>query len=186
MVQSMNEIFAQHGLFYWCSSAGDIRMPGDGQRYIVHHPEDLPPAVRQLYEAYQTEAGECMRHVVTYNGNPGMCLMALYDKSYYNDICDDHGITNKTCAQEAILLDVGFQLLIQQAERMSKDPVFEGCTCLVGNKTDPDGHELGLFIPAKMAKNIDTIEKEFCQYLYPESEKELIVKTMSFLRPDNG
>lgn len=186
MVQSINEIFAQHGLFYWCSSAGDIRMPGDGKRYIVHHPEELPPAIRQLYEAYQTEAGECMRHVVTYNGFHGMFLAALYDKSYYIDICNDHGIKDLTCARETILMDVALQLLYRQAEIMDEDPAFDGCTCFVGNNTDPDGHELGLFIPAKLAKNIDTIEKDFCRYLYPESEKELIAKAMSFLRPDNG
>lgn len=186
MVQSLNDVFAQQGFYYWCNSAGDIRMPGDGKRFIVHHPEDLPSAIRSLYEAYQTEAGECMRHVVTYNGFPGMFLVALYDKSYYLDTCDDHGIKNLTHAQEAILMDVALQLLYRQAEIMDEDPAFDGCTCFVGNNTDPDGHELGLFIPAKLAKNIDTIEKDFCRYLYPESEKKLIVKTMSFLRSDKG
>lgn len=184
MVKSLNDVYKHQELFFWCNSTGDIRMPGDGEHYVVHKPTDLPPAVRQLYEAYQTETGECMRHVVSYAGAPGMLLAALYDKSYYRDICDDNGIKDLTTAQETILMDVAYQLLSRRANEMMQDPVFAGCTCFVGYNTDPDGHELGLFVPLSVVEGIDNIDKHFCQCLYPEADKTLIAQAMRFAAPE--
>ena len=111
-MKSLNEAYENKELFYWCSSAGDIMMPGDGKRFIMHKPKELPEAYRQLYDQYQSEAGEGRRHVVSYQGQPGMLLAALYDKSYFHDICQERaGIPDRefTPSLDQFLMEMSFE-----------------------------------------------------------------------------
>lgn len=183
-MKSLNEAYENKELFYWCSSAGDIMMPSDGKRFVKHKPKELPDAYRQLYDQYQSEAGEGRRHVVSYQGRPGMLLAALYDKSYFHDVCQERaGIPDRefTCSLDQFLMDVAYQRILQTASGIESDPELNGCTVLVGENTDVDGHEVCLFIPNDKAAAIDGIEKAFYRHLYTKSDEVIIAHIMETL-----
>lgn len=183
-MKSLLTAYESRALYYWCNSAGDIRMPGDGERSILHRPEELPDAYRQLYDRYQTETGEGHRHVVEYAGRPGMLLAALYDKSYFRDVCQEQaGIADQefTPSLDDFLMDVAYRRLLITVEAMEKDEELAGCTVLVGKNTDPDGHEVCLFIPTEKAGSIDDIEKAFYRHLYTKREEAIVAKIMKTL-----
>ena len=166
IIVSLNNVYHADAMHYWCNALGEINMPGEAS-FSPHKPEELPPAYRDLYEKYQYETDAIHTYVVSYDGVPGMMLTALHDSCYYDDIVE---LSKKDNVYYDVLhnclMEQALYILQLHATEMTEDAMFEGCTVFVGDMTDPDGHELCLFVPADKCANLDGIrerfEKRFC------------------------
>ena len=160
-VVSLNDVYHVDAMFYWCNAMGEINMPGEAS-YSPHTPEELPPAYRELYEKYEYETDSANTYVVSYDGMPGMLLTALHSNGYYDDVANlSADRTDWYDRFHLIMMDVAFHLIHLRAEAMTKDDLFDGCVVLVGDFTDPDGHELCLFVPADKCDRLDAIREKF-------------------------
>lgn len=174
-MEFLNDIYEKEELFYWCNCCCDVNMPGDSS-FSIHSPDELPPRYYELYEKYQTEDSGCYRYVVSFRGHPGMLLVALHDDGYYDDILSKKEpmafkkeILMKECARKFTAL-----LVLNQCEKMSKDKRLDGCVSIFGENTDPDGHELALFIPEEAAFNIDKFQEVFLEYCWTKEDEKCL------------
>lgn len=179
-MELLNEIYKKDELFYWCNCLGEINMPGDGH-FIVHKAEELPPRYFELYEKYQMETDECHRYVVSFRGRPGMLLTALHVEEYYFDVLNMEsrpatldGIMARECIRKIAAL-----LVMRQCEKMSHDKRLDGCIPIFGEDTDPDGHELALFIPEDRASDIDSLQKIFLEYCWTRADERTLIRSSS-------
>lgn len=186
--QSLNKIYEQDELFYWCNCCGDINMPGESGHFVTHKPEDLPPRYFALYDKCQMETDGCHRHVVSFCGKPGMMLVALHDKCYYCDILEmaERPSNPTEVVEHECMMKMVALLITRRCEAMSADPRLEHCIPIFGENTDPDGHELCLFIPAATAMgSIDEIQDAFLEYCWTEADKDLLTQSFKVLRENS-
>lgn len=189
-MESLNKIYEQEELFYWCNCCGDINMPGECGHFVTHAPEELPPQYLALYEKCQMEGNGCHRYVVTFRGRPGMLLGALHDECYYSDILNlsENPTTPGEVMEHACVMKMAALLIMRHCEALSAEPQLEHCIPIFGENTDPDGHELCLFIPADIAKNnIDQIQKVFLNHCWTKGDTETLrntVQQLGIVAPD--
>lgn len=137
MFANLNEVYKNDTLYYWCNALGEINYPGD-RRTAAAEAERLPAKVKELYESFQFNPHGCNDidvYTVTYNGVDGMLLMELFSEDF---ICEAFG-KNANEKLEGVLRST--------AKELSKRCEPWG-TVLLGIGTDPDGNELGVFVPA--------------------------------------
>ena len=162
------DIYETNSLFYWCNCIGEINMPGDGNVCIPHRADELPPAVRNVYEKYWCDAVNAKRYVVTFEGQVGILLEALYNETYAEDTTK----VNEKTHEFSVLMAKIFDYLCGKAAMLDFFTASSGCTSLVGEYSDPDGHELALFIPVgnKSAKEIIECINSFESCIYTDED----------------
>lgn len=145
-MKSLNEVYSSEFLHYWCNAAGDINIP-DADPAYCGKPEEMPLKAKDLYLHYWTEdMGTCM-YVVEMNEQYGLAFTFLFDSATCADYAkkseetiNDNDMRRMLCAIE------------DSAKFYEKDERLCGCEVLVGDKTDPDGHELMFFFPYENRK----------------------------------
>ena len=148
-MKSLNEVYKENELYYWCNAVGEINIPSAPLMYCGHV-DDLPPKIKELYNENWNEGCGYYTYVVSYRGHPGMALSILFDKDYMA------GVLNKT--EESFSEDDSnsfFSCICKYTEGLEKSPACKGLEFLVGNNTDPDGHELLVIVPYEYRNRLD-------------------------------
>lgn len=131
--ESLNEVYENDCLFYWCNATGDINMPGDGKNSLMrHNSEELPPAARDLFENYWSEYGGCNEYVVSYRGKTCYAFSFILNEEWVDSFSIDTDLF-RSVAKAAV-------------ERMFSGSDFVE-TLLYGENTDPDGDEIVVIVP---------------------------------------
>ena len=153
-MRSLNEIYAENRLYYWCNASGDINVPY-AARMDCGTMEDLPQKQQELYEKCWTEGAGCYMYVVSYCRKPGIVLGFLFDRSYMKGLLGKKDESDFTADDS----DYFFDCICKEATKLEKDFVSLGFKreILVGKDTDPDGHELLVFIPYEQCFNFDSV-----------------------------
>lgn len=161
-MKSLNEIYNENKLFYYCNACGDINIP-DTDPLSYHDVGELPLRERNLYENYWCEGAGCYMYVVNYNGNPAMALGFLFDVGYCDDLTEEIPNLNNN-------MDKFWVAVKDCANLLSKDTALNGCEVLAGHDTDPDGHEILIIIPYNMRDKINEITHDFADKVYADFE----------------
>lgn len=162
MVKSLNKVYENDELFYYCNACGDLNLPGTDP-WSIHDPEELPPPARDLYNNYWTEGAGLTMYVVKYKDVTTIAVNALFDRGYMDDLEYKHGWEKDEDAfleavkSTAIMADIytGFPL-----------------TILVGLETDPDGHEILFILPPDKCDKAADFAAEFGEWVYDTFELE--------------
>ena len=151
-MKNLKEIYAKELLYYWCNLLGEINVPGT-ERFSSDDPEELPPKQKILYEGWQWE-DDPYRRVVSYDGKAAMALELLFDYSWLADIMT---IKERNFCARAMggLLFQAIQKYGQELEAR-----LPNVDILVGEDTDPDGHELLVIVPFDERSRIEEIALE--------------------------
>ena len=138
-VISLNEVYKNNLMYYWCNAVGEINMPGYP---IGASPEVsvLPNGPRSIYMDYRGEGRGANEYVVTYNGQDGLALQWLFDYSWLTDLglVNDENLDDMKKALHAAVQEAAVEL----------QKVWD-CPVLLGVDTDPDGDEIIMFIDAR-------------------------------------
>ena len=146
---SLNKVYEDKELFYYCNTCGDINIPNtDPMSY--HDVDELPIKERNLYENYWYEGAGCHMYVVNYQGNPAMALGFLFDELYLSDILGKTDVTKED-------MSVFYEAVCDYAKMLERKEEVIFCEILVGEDTDPDGHELLVIIPYERKSKIKEI-----------------------------
>lgn len=179
MYKSLNEVYEKNQLFYWHNACGEIHMPGDGEGYYPHDPDELPAKCRQLYDRFFSEDHECYCYVANYEGKTGLLLVAPYDEEYCcREVC---GFNTTVKAYCSAAMTLAFLVLKNRAANMERSPEFAKCSILLGEYTDPVAHELALFIPEEETEQADEIRAAFLQHSWNKDDEAMLkalMKTM--------
>lgn len=177
-MKNFKDVYGKNSLFYWCNCLGELNMPGDGEKCFPHRPEDLPPAVRDVYEKYWSEGVNAKRYVVSFEGQVGILLTALYNEDYVEDATEVEVGTYKFTA----LMAKTFDYLCGKAAMMDFLVTDSICEVLVGDYSDPDGHELAMFIPTtNTAKAIIELINLFESCVYTDEDAAFMKAAVSRL-----
>lgn len=139
-VKDLNYAYAESDVnplefHYWCNSLGEINPLDDPSR--VGKITDLPDEVREIYENYCCDRGGVNNYVVTAEQTPGIALRWLFTP-------EDK--------------DIPIGKILEVGAAMVQDIPYG--IVYMGDVTDPDGHELLLFVP-----------KEFIDVFYEHIRK---------------
>ena len=139
-------------LHFWCSSAGDLDTTNSNVC-------DLPPRIRNLYLNYWGENYNTSTHCVSYLNQPGILFVYLFDTSYIDDVMEEQRLSSDDSMQRAwyAVRDVA-NLLVDR---------FPGCTVFAGNRTDSEGHEIAILIPYDMRGQLNELDNEINEVIYP-------------------
>lgn len=128
-MESLNKIYLESdrdplSFHYWCNCFGEINPLDDPQSRgtLDNLPDDIRVIYQNLYESDKCGVGN---YVVTAGHESGIALCWLFT--------EDDG-------------EIDFQSVIRAATEMEGD--FPFATVYVGENTDPEGHEILLFIPS--------------------------------------
>ena len=126
-IKSLNQAYQESEedplcFHYWCNALGEINPLDNPQR--AGNLTDLPSGVRAIYEGYCCDRGGVNNYVVTVDHMPGIALCWLF-------LTEDEEIKIAGIKKAAIAM----------IEKIPYGVVY------VGENTDPEGHELLLFIP---------------------------------------
>lgn len=165
-------------MFYWCNACGEVNLPSD-VGIVLHTEDELPPKIKRIYDRLECECNETNEYAVTICNKSGILLVALYPYQYIADVLKiDEQSQKAQDATEQLALDLkefGNNLATELKEI---DP---NCEVILGIHTDPEGPELGVFIPfyedeQPVANNISGIRKKFNEIAYSDTVCNLIRK----------
>ncbi len=150
--------FAYDGreIFYWCNSAGDLFVPGpDGKTKDAHDPDELPLKIRNLYDNYWSEDAGCCMQAASYKERPGMVLNYLFDEGW----CDEL-LGHEHTDEDVERLYDAVKDVASIVERDHISMFCKSCTVFCGYKSDPDGHEIVVFIPYEHRRMLKEIMED--------------------------
>lgn len=161
-MKSLNEIYNNDEMFYYCNSCGEINIPNtDPLSY--HDVDELPMKERNLYENYWSDNYGFQMYVVNYKGNAAMALGFLFNECYLSDILHKDEVND-------IDMKVFYQAISDYAKMFERDEVLSFCDVLVGEDTDPEGHDLIVIVPYERRSEIEKIAKELDEIVYSDVE----------------
>lgn len=129
-MKSLNEAYMKsHAdpleFHYWCNCLSEINPLDDPHR--CGSMDDLPCDIRTIYmNLYECDKCGVSNHVVSVEHVPGIALTWLFTEE------DEESIAIEAVQQVASVMENDFPF----------------ATAYVGENTDPDGHEIVLFIPS--------------------------------------
>lgn len=165
-------------MFYWCNACGDVNLPSD-VGIVLHTEDELPPKIKRIYDSLECECNETNEYAVTICNKSGILLVALYPYQYIADVLKiDEQSQKAQDATEQLALDLKSFGNDLAAELKKIDPNRE---VILGIHTDPEGPELGVFIPfyedgQPLANNLSGIRKKFNGIAYSDTVCNLIRK----------
>lgn len=165
-------------MFYWCNACGDVNLPSD-VGIVLHTEDELPPKIKRIYDSLECECNETNEYAVTICNKSGILLVALYPYQFVADILKiDERSQKAQDATEQLSLDLKSFGNSLAAELKKIDP---NCEVILGIHTDPEGPELGVFVPfyedeQPVANNLSGIRKKFNGIAYSDTVCNLIRK----------
>lgn len=159
VIESLNKVYEEGSLFYWCNATGDVNMPGDPKGcIIIHKPEELPPIPHELYDTYFSEGDGAYNYVVNYKGAPAYAFGFLFTNEWINE-------TLKLGDSPVYT----FQEIVEKAvnDVFGNDELFRDCYFLYGEGTDPTGCELLIVVPYEQKDKIPLMQKAFSETREP-------------------
>lgn len=165
-------------MFYWCNACGDVNLPSD-VGIVLHTEDELSPKIKRIYDSLECECNETNEYAVTICNKSGILLVALYPYQFVADILKiDERSQKAQDATEQLSLDLKSFGNSLAAELKKIDP---NCEVILGIHTDPEGPELGVFVPfyedeQPVANNLSGIRKKFNGIAYSDTVCNLIRK----------
>lgn len=159
---SLNKVYENDELYYWCNACSDINIPGADPSYCGDI-DELPIKQRNLYENYWNESAGCCMYVVDYKGNPAMALGYLFDASYLSDLLKKNDVSDED-------MEVFYNAVYDCGTMLERTKEVSDCEVLVGKDTDPDGHELLIIVPYARRNKIEEIAKYLDGVVYSTVE----------------
>ena len=141
---SLDEVYENNELFCWTNCMGEVNMPGDPEnRTIIHKVEELPPIAKTVYD--QTEFGSGLgNYVVSFRGKIGFLINVLVDESWLQDVLKKNDVEEEADELLKHIPDV-VERIADTLEEFFGVPETT-YSVLLGENTDPDGHELMFFV----------------------------------------
>lgn len=151
---SLNNVYDENSLYYWCNCTGDLNIPGCRSWDIVTNTDMLPNAVWDVYDNFWGEGRGAQEYVATYNGVTGLMLGWLFDYSWLDDLS-----LIKLNAYTMEVPDSMKEVLHSAVEKVAKNlaagqffsddeqPIQHNYPVFFGKDTDPDGDEILIFFP---------------------------------------
>lgn len=161
-MKSLNEIYNNNELFYYCNTCGEINIPNT-HPLSYHDSDELPLRERNLYENYWYEGAGCCMYVVNYNGNAAMALGFLFDEGYLCDILHKDEVDNAD-------MEVFYDAISDYAKMLENNEMLSYCDVVVGKNTDPDGHEIVVIVPYERRSKIKDIAEMLDKTVYSSVE----------------
>lgn len=140
-IRRLNKLYDEERIHYWCTATGDINVIGSAP-LSCGQPEDMPPAIRRLYETLWKEGAGFSMYVVEIDGAPGMVFNMLLDDSYMQDIISKKELP---AMPEDYINRMRTEGGKKAAELLLN--TLSGASVYYGEQTDPDGDEVLVFIP---------------------------------------
>lgn len=118
-------------------------MPGDGKNTMrIHSPEELPSVAKKVFDLIELEH-DFPCHVVSFRGKIGFLIDVIMDEGWIQETLDKDDVEAESKALLKRIPDI--------VERIADtlEDIFEvpqnTYSVLLGENTDPDGHELMFF-----------------------------------------
>ena len=166
-MKSLNSIYEQDQLHYWCNAVGEINLKEDPFR--IGDKEALPEMAQELYDSYWSEGSGCNMYVAEYSNLTGMILCILCDYSWASDMLSKKESELDAHDKHALYRAAKAQGLAVEAWISEAFPG-AGIEVWLGEDTDPDGHELLVFIPYQARVHIEEIAGVLNQTAYEKIE----------------
>lgn len=163
-------------MFYWCNSCGEVNLPGD-VGIVLHTEDELPPKIKSIFEHLECEHNETNEYAASICNKSGILLMALYPYQFVADVLKIDEQSQKAqdaTEQLAVNLKAFSSDLLTKFKKI--DP---NCEVVLGIHTDPEGPELGVFIPffedeKPVENNLSAVRKKFNEIAYSDAVCNLI------------
>lgn len=160
-MKSLNEIYNNNNLFYYCNSCGEINIPNT-DIFSYHDVDELPLRERNLYENYWSDAYGQM-YVVNYNGDAAMALGFLFNDGYLCDILHKNEVNNED-------MEMFYDAIYDYAKMLENNEMLSYCDVAVGKDTDPEGHEIIVIVPYERRSKIKDIAEMLDKTVYSSVE----------------
>lgn len=165
-------------MFYWCNACGEVNLPGD-IGIVLHKEDELPLHIQSIYANLECECNETNEYAANICNKSGILLMALYPYQFVADVLKiDERSQKAQDATEQFALNLKAFSNDLLAEFKKIDP---NCEVVLGIHTDPEGPELGVFIPffedeKPVENNLSAVRKRFNEIAYSDAVRNLIRK----------
>ena len=165
-------------MFYWCNACGEVNLPGD-IGIVLHEKDELPLHIQSIYANLECECNETNEYAASICNRSGILLMALYPYQFVADVLKiDEQSQKAQDATEQFALNLKAFSNNLLAEFKKVDP---NCEVVLGIHTDPEGPELGVFIPffedeKPVENNLSAVRKRFNEIAYSDAVRNLIRK----------
>lgn len=165
-------------MFYWCNACGEVNLPGD-IGIVLHEKDELPLHIQSIYANLECECNETNEYAASIRNKSGILLLALYPYQFVADVLKiDERSQKAQDATEQFALNLKAFSNDLLAEFKKIDP---NCEVVLGIHTDPEGPELGVFIPffedeKPVENNLSAVRKRFNEIAYSDAVRNLIRK----------
>ena len=164
---SLNELYKNDLMWYWCNETGDINVPGAA---LAHYgtTDDMPPAIQELFTEFWDKNSGVLKYVAVVNGVPGIALGLRFDRDYYKELAADYVIASDI--PNETLYKKGTTAVIAVAADIANLIPFGDV--YFGEGTDPDGDEIVVFVPGTECREyLDKVVETVCSFTYPTFRK---------------
>ena len=165
-------------MFYWCNACGEVNLPGD-IGIVLHKEDELPLHIQSIYANLECERNETNEYAASICNKSGILLLALYPYQFVADVLKiDEQSQKAQDATEQFALNLKAFSNDLLAEFKKVDP---NCEVVLGIHTDPEGPELGVYIPffedeKPVENNLSAVRKRFNEIAYSDAVCNLIRK----------
>lgn len=180
-VASLKALYGRNRILYWCNACGDVNLPGEPESpapgILLHSKDMLPKRILTLYEKFWSDDFGANLYVVTIDGIDGMAAAYLLDRSWVADILDEADYTGRLSKEKAweTFTTCAKDYASKLATKTAEGKELEHASILFGDDTEPDGHEIMIFIPADHCEEqLENIIKATAESLYHEIESDFI------------
>lgn len=168
---SLNNAYKED-FFYYNNGLGEINLPGKDFRCNLTE-NDLPLPERDLYTQVLNCNSNFPEYVIRHKGTSGIGICVLIDTDYLVHLSEKAGapfVDPEVLRARgyAAMVDLASELEVELQASMPK------CRIYAGFETDPDGHELLVFVPQAECENIQDVRNHLAN-VYQRYE-------MAFLR----
>lgn len=143
----LKKVYDEEALYYWTNCLGETNLPGDGRGHcVMHTPEELPANALAAYNQAEFNSG-LHSYVVSYRGQIGFMIGVLVDESWISDILgrDDVDDVLKAAGEALPELAGKVSSAIENGIHVPRAMY----TVFAGKNTDPDGHEIMIYVGQK-------------------------------------
>lgn len=192
-VLSLNEAYGDKNsiFWYWCNATGDINIPGKPSMYCGKE-EEMPVEAKEIYEKFWSELMNQNCYVIQHNNVFGIGLGFLLDDSYMDELVAQ---SSEELKKLMLTSDVFCTLRTAAGKAFAKHiaKLNPSATVFYGEKTDPCGDEVVVFIPAKAlttAEDLALFSKEldgengygYFEKMFKELIPFVVAETLSSLK----
>jgi hypothetical protein len=154
-ILNLKEIYSNRSHYHqWVNNLGEVFLPGFGDSSVLKGTDLLPELPAMALSAVNFDSG-FSETVMTIEGETGVAVHVLYDYDWIGteaQINSNNKFLNDIIANAfgaalpalAVCLRNGIREAMHNTKDIAWNPYF---TMLTGENTDPDGHEIIVFVP---------------------------------------